>query len=176
PGVASGTIAAETSQFYKISVKPKERVCIEVLARRLGSSLDPIILIHDAKTGRELPSLYADDSPGCQTDARLTHVFPDGGDYLMEVRDSTHRGGADFWYRLRVGDFPSAIAPMPLAVKRGSKANVGFAGPELDGVTPVAVAAPADPVVEAVSVVPKGGRAAAGRPRSLLFSDLGDIG
>jgi hypothetical protein len=175
PSVASGSIATETSQFYKISVKPGQRVCMEVLARRLGSNLDPIILMHDAKTGREMPSLYSDDSPGCQTDCRLTHVFPEGGDYLIEVRDSTHRGGPDFWYRLRVGDFPSAITPMPLAAKRGSKATIGFAGPDLESVTPIALTVPADPGIEAISLVPKGGRAAAGWPVTLLLSDMDEI-
>src|SRR6266568_6367142 len=51
PVVATGRIDVETSEFYRISVKPGQRICIEVLARRLGSALDPIILMHDGKTG-----------------------------------------------------------------------------------------------------------------------------
>ncbi|MFL5340088.1 MAG: hypothetical protein ACJ8F7_08045 [Gemmataceae bacterium] len=172
--VAAGRIDNETSEFFKIAVKPGQRVCVEVLARRLGSSLDPIILFHDAKTGRELPSLYADDSPGLQTDCRLTHTFKDGGEFLIEVRDSTHRGGPDFWYRLRIGDFPSAITPMPLAAKRGSKITVGFAGPDLDGVSPVPMTIPAGGP-EAIRVVPKGHGRGDGWPVSLLLSDVDEI-
>jgi hypothetical protein len=174
PSVTSGRIDPETSDFFKISVKPGQRVSLEVLARRLGSNLDPIILFHDVKTGREIPSLYCDDAPGCQTDARLSHTFKDGGEFLVEVRDSTHRGGPDFWYRLRAGDFPSAITPMPLAAKRGSKITVGFAGPDLDGVSPISLTVPSGPA-EAISLVPKGTRPHAGWPVSLLLSDLDEI-
>jgi hypothetical protein len=175
PSVATGRIDPETSEFFKIAVKPGQRVAIEVLARRLGSALDPVILMHDVKTGREIPSLYSDDSPGCQTDCRLTHTFKEGGEFLIEVRDSTHRGGPDYWYRLRVGDFPTAITPYPLAAKRGTKASVGFAGADLDGVTLVAVDVPADPALEAVSVVPKGTRPNFGWPVSLLLSDVDEV-
>jgi hypothetical protein len=175
PSVASGQIDQETSEFFRINVNPGQRVCMEVLARRLGSTLDPIILIRDGKTGQEIPSLYSDDSPGCQTDCRLTHTFKNGGEYLIEVRDSTHRGGPDFWYRLRVGDFPSAITPMPLAAKRGMRATIGFAGPDLVGVPPQTVDIPADPGLSAISLVPKGSRPHSGWPVSLLLSDRPEI-
>lgn len=175
PSVATGRIDAETSDFYKIVVPPGYRLSLEVVARRIGSTLDPIILLHDAKTGRELPSLYSDDSPGLQTDARLTHTFKEGGEFIVEIRDSTHRGGADYWYRLRVGNFPCAITPMPLAAKRGSNVAVNFAGPDLDGISPVQVSAPADPAVNAISVVPKGARPHSGWPVSLLLSDHDEV-
>jgi hypothetical protein len=175
PGVASGRIDAETSEFFRIAVKAGQRVAIEVLARRIGSALDPVIMMHDVKSGREIPSLYSDDSPGCQTDCRLTHTFKEGGEYLIEVRDSTHRGGPDFWYRLRVGDFPTAITPYPLAAKRGTKASIGFAGADLEGVSPVPLAVPADPALEAVAVVPKGARPNAGWPVSVLLSDTDEV-
>lgn len=175
PCVASGRIDAETSDFYKITVPPGYRLCLEVLARRLGSALDPIILLHDAKTGRELPSLYCDDAPGLQTDARLTHTFKDGGEFIIEVRDSTHRGGATSIYRLRVGNFPSAITPMPLAAKRGSNVAVHFAGPDLDGVSPAQISTPADPGLNAIAIAPKGARPHSGWPVSLLLSDNDEL-
>jgi hypothetical protein len=175
PCVVAGRIDPETSEFYRITVKPGQQLTFEVVARRLGSSLDPIILMRDAKTGREIPSLYSDDAPGLQTDARFGHTFKEGGEFLVEVRDSTHRGGPDFWYRLRIGDFPSAITPFPLAAQRGSKAIVQFAGPDVNGVSPISLAVPATPGLEAVSVVPKGARSASGWPVSLLITDLPEI-
>ena len=138
PCVVLGTATAETSDYYKIPVKAGEPLTVEVLARRLGSPLDPVLLFHDA-TGRELPSLYADDTPGLQSDARLTHTFPTNGEVIVEVRDTTFRGGADFAYRLRVGNFPGATTAFPLAVERGKSADIGFAGPGLSGVKPVPV-------------------------------------
>jgi hypothetical protein len=175
PSVVAGRVDGETSDFYRISVKPGQRLTFEALARRLGSSLDPIILMHDAKTGREIPSLYSDDAPGLQTDARFGHIFKEGGEFLVEIRDSTHRGGPDFWYRLRIGDFPSAIAPFPLAAQRGSKAVIQFAGPDVEGVAPISLAIPATPGLEAMPVVPKGTRPFSGWPVTVLLTDLPEI-
>lgn len=175
PCVASGRIDAETSDFFKITVPAGYRLTLEVLARRLGSTLDPIILLHDAKSGRELPSLYSDDAPGLQTDARFSHVFKEGGEFIVEVRDSTHRGGADYWYRLRIGDFASAIATLPLAAKRGSKVSVQFAGPDVEGIPPVPVQVPTDPALNSIAVAVKGLRAHHGWPVSILLSDMDEI-
>lgn len=175
PCVVTGKIDNESSDFYRVKVREGQRVSVEVVGRRLGSQLDPVVFIRDASTGREIGGLYSDDAPGMQTDARLTHVFKAGGDYLIEIRDTLHRGGAEFYYRLRVGDFPLAIAPMPVALKRGSKANVSFAGPSVEGVSPVEVAAPADPTVNAVQVAPKRAEGTSGWPVSLLLSDYEQV-
>lgn len=138
PCVVVGTATAEASDYYKVAVKAGEPITFEVLARRIGSPCDPVILLHDA-AGKELFGLYADDSPGLQGDARLTHTFPTAGEVIVEVRDTTFRGGADFAYRLRVGNFPNATTAFPLAVQSGPTAQVGFSGPGTEGVKPVAV-------------------------------------
>ena len=57
------------------------------------SSVSRIVVLHDAKTKRELVDLYADDTPGLQGDCRLSHTFKDAGEVLVEVRDTT-RGGS----------------------------------------------------------------------------------
>src|SRR5205807_9451608 len=62
--------------------------------------------------------------------------------YLIEIKDVLNRGGPDYVYRLRVGDFPLATTPVPMAARRGSKAKVQFTGPMVDGVAPVEVAVP----------------------------------
>jgi hypothetical protein len=155
PGVVSGNIAAETSEFFKVKVNANQKLTFEVLARRIGSPLDPIVVLHDAKTRRELIDLYADDTPGLQGDCRLTHTFKEAGEILVEVRDTTHRGGGDFAYRLRVGEFPGATTAFPLAVQRGKAATIGFAGP--DTIPPVEVTAPADPGLDAFYATPGGG-------------------
>lgn len=138
PCVVVGTATAEVSDFYKLAVKAGETVTFDVLARRIGSPCDPVILLHDA-TGKELFGLYADDTPGLQGDARLTHTFQTAGDVIIEVRDTTYRGGGDFAYRLRVGNLPGATTAFPLAVQAGQSAQVGFAGVGLDGVKPMPV-------------------------------------
>ena len=67
------------SDFFRIAVAAGQRVSFEVLGRRLGSGLDPVLRLRDS-AGRELPGAYSDDAPGLQTDARLTHTFGVAGD------------------------------------------------------------------------------------------------
>jgi hypothetical protein len=136
PGVVLGTATTETSDYYKLSVKAGEQLTMEVLARRIGSPLDPVIYVFDA-SGKEIPGLYADDTPGLQGDCRLMHTFPTATEIIIEVRDSTFRGGGDFAYRLRVGNIPGAMTTYPLAIQKGQTVNVGFSGSKLDGVKPV---------------------------------------
>ncbi|CAN5605256.1 hypothetical protein BH11PLA2_BH11PLA2_06270 [soil metagenome] len=112
----AATTTADTSDWYKFSVKAGERWTFEVVGRRLGSPIDPVIMLYDAKSGREMPGLYADDTIGLQTDCRLTHTFKADAEVLIEVRDTTYRGGSDYGYRLRVGDFPSCLCALPLRV------------------------------------------------------------
>src|SRR5262249_45658265 len=69
-------------------------------------------------------------------------------------------------------EFPCATTPLPLAAKRGSKVQVRFTGPAVDGVAPVEVQVPADPTVTAVQVAPKGANGLHGWPVMLDLSDL----
>lgn len=138
PCVVTGSIAVESSDFYQLKVNPGQRLTFEAVARRIGSPLDPVLVLHDAKSGREMPALYADDTPGLQSDARLTYTFPAAMDVVVEIRDTTYRGG-DFPYRLRIGDFPGATTAFPLAIEKDKTAPINFAGPGLDGVKPATV-------------------------------------
>jgi hypothetical protein len=172
PCVVLGKVAAESSAWFKITVKEGERLSFDVLARRIGSPLDPELRLWSVATGKSLPGGFSNDSPGCQADSRLTYTFKAAGDYLIEIRDATYRGGGDFVYRLRIGDFPCATAVVPMAIKRGGKATVTFAGPYVDGVAPLEVQAPADPALDIVWLTPKGKNGLSGWPVSVALSDL----
>jgi hypothetical protein len=172
PCVVAGKADAETTDYFKVRVMAGQRVSFEVLGRRLGNSFDPQLQLLDAATGHELPGAYSNDAPGLQTDARLTYTFKTAGEYLVALRDVSYRGGEDFYYRLRIGDFPCATTTLPLAVKRGNKASVRFAGPNVEGVAPVEVTAPADPAVESLSLAPRGASGLHGWPVSLAVSDV----
>jgi hypothetical protein len=174
PCVVVGRADAEVSDYFKVSVKAGQRLSFDVLGRRLGSSFDPQLTLYDAQ-GRDLPGGHSNDAPGLQTDPRLTYTFKEAGDYIVEVRDVTYRGGPDFHYRLRIGDFPCATTPYPLAVKRGSKASVAFAGPAVGNVTPVEVNAPNDPSVTTLWLAPKGASGLHGWPVALALTDLNEV-
>jgi hypothetical protein len=169
PCVVAGTIAAEQGSYFKINVKAGQRLTFDVLGRRLGGLLDPELTIFDMR-GSMPEMAHQNDTPGCQTDARLTYLFREAGDYLIEVKDVLNRGGGDYPFRLRVGDFPNAIVPVPLMAKRGSPATVSFAGPMVDGVAPVTVNVPGDPSVDTIWVTPRGANGLNGWPVALALS------
>jgi hypothetical protein len=171
PCVIVGKADAETTDYFQFHVTAGQRLSFEVLGRRLGSLFDPQLQLLDVN-GRELPNAYSNDAPGLQTDARLTYTFPTAGDYRVAVRDVSYRGGEDFHYRLRIGDFPCATTTLPLAVQRGSKTAVRFAGPNVDGVAPVEVTAPTDPAIEFLSLAPRGANGLHGWPVYLALSDI----
>ncbi len=171
PVVVVGRATAEASDYYAIKATAGLRLSFEVLGRRLGSAFDPQLTLFDAKTGREMPGGHSNDAPGLQTDPRLTYVFKDAGDYLVEVRDVSYRGGEDFGYRLRIGDFPCATSPLPMGAKRGSKVSVQFAGSNVEGVAPVEVTVPATGT-DGIYVSPKGANGLYGWPVLLAISDL----
>ncbi len=171
PCVVCGRIEAEKSDFYKICVAAGQRLCFEILGRRLGSPLDPMIRLIDPRTGKLI--LWSDDAPGLSKDSRFTYTFKDAGEYLLEVRDVRYQGGGDWFYRLRIGDFPAAVTPMPLALRRGATGTIGFAGPSVEGVPAVTVAAPRDPDVQTIWLTPvRPESGLPGWPVALTISDL----
>jgi dienelactone hydrolase len=169
PCVVAGRLDAETSAYYTVSAKAGQRLTFEVLGRRLGSAIDPQLSLYDAKTRRELA--HDNDAPGLQTDPRLTFTFKEEGDYVLQLKDVLNRGGPDYWYRLRIGDFPCATVPVPMAAQRGTKVQVGFAGPAVAGVASVAVQVPTDPVTDTVWLAPRGPSGPHGWPVALVVSD-----
>jgi hypothetical protein len=175
PCVVAGTIGAEVSDWYKIKAQAGQRVSFEVLGRRLGSAVDPQLTLHDVKTGKELPNGHSNDAPGLQTDPRLTYVFKEAGEYLIEIRDVAYRGAEDFHYRLRIGDFPCCTTPLPMAARRGSKVTVTFAGPAAESAQPVPVQAPTDPAVSFLVVAPRGSNGLHGWPVTLALSDIDEV-
>jgi hypothetical protein len=175
PCVVLGKADPEASDFFKVKVAAGQTLTFEVLARRIGSPLDPILILHDGKTKRELIDLYADDTPGLQSDCRLTHTFKEAGEVIVEVRDSTYRGGADFFYRLRVGEFPGATTAFPLAAQRGKPANIGFSGPNTGDLPVVSVKVPTDPALAAVYAAPKGKGGVSGWPVPVRLSDYPEL-
>src|SRR5215218_24991 len=139
PVAVDGACDAGGSDFYRFHADKGRRVSVEVVAARLGSQLDPVVRLLDA-AGREL--VWCDDSPGAGSDCRFAHTCAETGDYVIELRDAGYGGGADFRYRLRVGEFPLANVPFPLAGKRGTVGMFSFVGPDCAGAAPVTLNLP----------------------------------
>ena len=141
PVGVDGTVANLTMQYFKFTAAAGQRLSFEVLAQRLGSTLDPAIRLL-GPNGRELA--FEDDTAGLGGDCQLAHTFAEAGEYVLELRDIRYQGGR---YRLRIGDFPLVSTPFPLAVQRGQTIEVSPAGVDVTSIQPVSVAVSTDPLV-----------------------------
>jgi hypothetical protein len=136
PTAIDGSVPGLGWQFFKFTAQAGQRLSFEVVARRLGSSLDPILRLLDSK-GRELA--YNDDTPGLSSDSSFIYTFKEAGEYVLELRDIKYGAG---FFRLRIGDFPVATVAYPLAVQRGTSTNVTLVGFGVDGLSPVTLSVP----------------------------------
>ena len=136
-----GACEPESFDYYKFNGVAGQRITVEVVARRLGYPLDPVVRLLDA-TGRELA--YSDDAPGLGADCRFAYTLPTVGTYYLELRDIRYQGGGTHRYRLRVGNFPLATTTYPAGGRRGSGAKLQVAGYSSDEVPPMKVPIPGD--------------------------------
>ncbi|HEX4150009.1 MAG TPA: PPC domain-containing protein, partial [Pirellulales bacterium] len=144
PVAVEGTAEPESYDYFRFRAERGQRLAVDVVARRLGSPMDPVIRLLDADGQRDQELAYSDDEEAIGADSRFVHTFDRAGDYLLELRDIRYQGGADYRYRLRLGDFPLATATFPLGVQRGVQATVNVIGTALAPLPPLVVHAPAD--------------------------------
>jgi hypothetical protein len=142
PTAVEGTLPAQQLHYFKFHAEPGQRLSFEVYARRIGSLLDPTLRLFDA-AGREVT--YSDDVPGLSEDAAIQRTFRTAGDYVLELGDNLYQGGGDYFYRLRIGDFPAAPLPYPLAATRGSEFSCRFTDNAHSSIEPARGKAPSDP-------------------------------
>ena len=142
PTGVEGTLGAQQLHYFKFHAEAGQRVSFEVYSRRIGSLLDPTLRLFDAR-GHEVT--YSDDVPGLSEDAAIQRILRTAGDYVLELGDNLYQGGGDYFYRLRIGDFPAAALPFPLAAKRGSDFACQFADNAASVIEPVHGKAPSDP-------------------------------
>ncbi len=147
PIAVEGNAEENASAYYAFDLKKGERLSFEVFGARLGSQIDSLIRILDAR-GRE--RAYAEDDPVGGTDSRLSFIAPETGRFTAEVRDTAWAGGDRMFYRMRVGQFPLAKSPFPLSGDSGKKLTATLAGdgmeesridlimPDAAGTTPIA--------------------------------------
>lgn len=98
PVVINGRIQTEKDKdFFKFKVQKNQQIIFEVLATRLGSSLDALLTLTDAN-GKVIER--NDDAVGA--DARIERTFSEAGEYMLAVEDLLGRSGDNFSYRLSV--------------------------------------------------------------------------
>ena len=125
PVVINGTLGEADRDHYKIALKAGERLGLEIEARRLGSAIDPVLSVR-SEAGR--PIARANDSPGAGGDARLAFSAPEGGTYVVEVRDARFSKQRRNFYRLLAGPLEFANAIFPLGWQAGQAVKVELSG------------------------------------------------
>ncbi len=158
PTAVDGMIDPASTDQYSIRLNKAQRLTVDVWARRLGSSLDPVIRLADS-AGRSLVTV--DDSPGLAGDAAISLVAPATGLYTVVVTDVSRRGGKEFFYRLRIGHFEPVAMAFPFRVKTGRNNKLQLLGPRVAETLTLASSTP-------VGTTWVGGPAGPGGGRSLL--------
>ena len=91
--------------FFRFKAKKGQNFNFEVFARRLGSPLDSVLTVFDAK-GK---SLGANDDASGQPDSALRLRISEDGEYVVKVADQLGRGGPLFAYRVEISEVQPAV-------------------------------------------------------------------
>lgn len=96
--------------FFRFKAKKDQHLEFQVYARRLGSPLDSVLTVFDAK-GKNLGS--NDDASGFP-DSMVRVRMPADGDYTVKVADQLNRGGPLFIYRAEITEVrPALVLSIP---------------------------------------------------------------
>lgn len=121
-----GVAKQEDVDYYVCSLKKGQRFTAEVEAMRLGRTMfDAYVAIVDPK-GFEIAS--CDDAPLLRTDAFVSTIIPEDGDYRVLVREAAYEGNDNCEYRVSIGTFPRPIAVFPSGAKPGETVEFKFIG------------------------------------------------
>lgn len=130
---------AEDVDFFAFNAQAGQQVVFKVDSFPLTFALDSVLILRDRR-GRELAT---GRSPH-RFDASLTYTFKESGTYVVEIRDWTYTGGANFVYRLTVGSIPYVTSVFPAGGRKGTRVNVALNGVNLGALTRQEVSIPPD--------------------------------
>lgn len=126
---------------FRFESEAGERWCFEVLARRLGSPLDSLLQVFDAK-GHELAKSddWRDEEAGLTThhaDSRILFDAKTAGTYVVRISDTQHKGSQEHSYRLRMTrqhpDFALRVVPASLTLRAGTNTPITVHALRKDG-------------------------------------------
>jgi hypothetical protein len=131
PAAVEGAAEVGRSDFYRVEMKAAESISVEAFAGRIGSKMDPVLRLLDAE-GKELA--FVDDTLGLAGDCRLRYRATADGPLMIELRDASFTGGPEYFYHLRIGDFPLVSGVFPPVAAPGETVEVQATGEAVEGV------------------------------------------
>ena len=107
--------------------KAGQRVVVDLESRRLGSKLNPVVHLLDARNAK---IAWGQTNPVIAGDARLA-TLPSDGRYTVELHDALYCGAEPGEFRLKIGDLHFADGVFPLGGRRGTKGLFELIGTNL---------------------------------------------
>ncbi|TAE77222.1 MAG: hypothetical protein EAZ84_04945 [Verrucomicrobia bacterium] len=124
-----GVAKTEDVDHYVCHLKKGQRLSAEIEAMRLGRTMfDAHLSIIDPK-GFVLAS--CDDAPLLRSDAFVTALIPEDGDYRVLVREAAYEGNDACQYRVHIGTFTRPVAAFPSGARPGESLAFRFIGDPL---------------------------------------------
>jgi hypothetical protein len=166
----SGTVGGAQVLQSKLQGKKGQRLIIDVEAQRIGSGLNPVLRLDDAR-GTQIA--WSPPRPVIGGDARIETTLPDDGQYTLELHDELFRPAGPGFFRLKVGDLQYADLALPMGVTAGSKQTVEYASSNVRAtaeLNAVEIVVPGD----TVAPVPAADRLTGAAPR-VAISDFPEL-
>ena len=120
----NGQSDGNNQDLFRLTLKQGQRIVIDCQSARLDSEMDPTLVLF-GPGGQQLAS----NSDYYGRDPLIDFQAPADGDFLVEVRDLTYRGG--FPYRLVVTDRPHVENIFPRAIQAGQSMELTVLGRNL---------------------------------------------
>jgi hypothetical protein len=142
PIILNGRINQSGDQdMFQFEGRAGQTIVAEVTARRLDSPLDSLLQLTDAAGNLlGLSDDHDDPATGWNThhaDSYLMLELPADGTYYVTLSDTTHTGGDEYAYRLRISeprpDFALRVVPPSIGVRSNGSAAVSVYAIRKDG-------------------------------------------
>ena len=115
PVTVNGQISGERDiDFYRLSLVGGELICCDVMARRIGSRLDPVISILD-RNGRPLST----QRHHMGNDPVIAFRAPEAGTYYLQVKNVSFHGDLAHVYRINMQKGKFVRYCHPLVAQQG---------------------------------------------------------
>lgn len=127
PSAVDGILDATAPQrWFSFTAKKGQNLDIRVIARSLGSPLDSVLSVRDAK----YQNLITSDDDQLSPDSFIKWTCPEDGMYYLLLRDQLARTGPDFTFRIEIENRrPVISASLPLAERNESQKDKFFVIP-----------------------------------------------
>ena len=144
PATLVGQITrAGEADYYRFAAKANQEIGVQVILSTAATKLEPVLELTDAAG-----TVFADGT------TLLGFKVPADGTYALGIRDKEFRAGADFTYRLHVGNIPVVTRVFPMGVTSGYTWPVTLVGVNLAKTTVFVIARDSDEGTKIPVVVP----------------------